>query len=247
MKNLISKAEKDRIDLICTEYEIENYKINSDGTIDVNGNVDLSGYSLDIRIFPIRFGEVRGSFDCSYTELRSLEGAPHTVDGDFNCSSSYLTSLLGSPKHVGGNFYCRANSLTTLEHGPIKVNRGYYCDDNDSLTSLIGSPKFVGGSFQIGSINIVALMDAPEHVGGDFHCVRCPKLISTYMGSTDMYLGRKFEFKNTKLPLLYTYSLKVYQELILKYQRHFYVWNDDFTLNEENLNELLSEIKDGLE
>jgi hypothetical protein len=247
MKNLISKQEKDLIDAVCNEYEIENYKINPDGTIDVYGDVDLSGNNFDIIAFPVKFGEVRGSFDCSYTELMNLEGAPHTVGGNFDCSSSYLTTLFGSPKYIGGDFHCESNKLTTLEHGPLKVDRGYYCYSNDSLTSLIGSPKIVGGDFQIGSIKIVALMDSPEHVGGDFHCIKCPKLISAYMGSTDMYLGGKFGFKNAILPLPYTDSLKVYQELILKYQRHFYVWNDDFSLNEENLNELISEIKDGLE
>jgi len=41
MKNLISKEEKDRIDRICSNENIKNYSINSDGSIDVHGNVDL--------------------------------------------------------------------------------------------------------------------------------------------------------------------------------------------------------------
>jgi hypothetical protein len=35
--------------------------------------------------------------------------------------------------------------------------------------------------------------------------------------------------------------------LILKYQRHFFIWNDDLTLNVDNFNDLLAEINEGLE
>lgn len=41
MKNLITKEEKDNIDSICEVYNIRNYSINSDGTVDVNGRVNL--------------------------------------------------------------------------------------------------------------------------------------------------------------------------------------------------------------
>ena len=33
---------------------------------------------------------------------------------------------------------------------------------------------------------------------------------------------------------------------VLKYQRHFGIWNADLTLNLENFKELMSEIQDGL-
>lgn len=54
------------------EYDIENYTINDDFTINVNGFVNISNKNL--KEFPeyIQFGVVRGSFDCSYCHLKSL-------------------------------------------------------------------------------------------------------------------------------------------------------------------------------
>ena len=42
MKYLILFESFEDIDEICRKYNIINYTINSDGTIDVDGNVDLS-------------------------------------------------------------------------------------------------------------------------------------------------------------------------------------------------------------
>ena len=56
MKNLISKEEKDRIDSFCKYYEITDYSINSDGAIDVNGNVIIT--ASDFCELPVRFGKV---------------------------------------------------------------------------------------------------------------------------------------------------------------------------------------------
>jgi len=245
MKNLITKEEKDIIDSICKEHDIVKYSINSDGSIDVNGNVKLYDHSLSE--FPINFGKVSGSFDCSYNDLLSLIGSPHSVGGDFNCGHNELTSLIGAPKYIKGAFSCIGNSITTLENGPTKVDFGYYCYDNNSLTSLIGAPEFIGGDFMFGSINLVDLMGVPAYVGRDFICLLSPKLTSGYMGETDMYLGGDFNIEKANLPFLYTNNLKLHQELILKYQRYFMVWNEDHTFNEENFQILLDEIKDGLE
>ena len=48
---------------ICRKYRITNYTINSDGTINVDGNVDLFDRKLDK--LPLKFKEVSGYFDCS--------------------------------------------------------------------------------------------------------------------------------------------------------------------------------------
>ena len=104
------------IDAICMEYEIENYTINSDGSIDVNGDVHL--YNMILTEIPLKFGKVTGSF---------------------NCSSNYLTSLKGSPTEVGVSFDCSYNKLTSLEHCPTKTKH-FRCNDNN-LTSLEYSPK----------------------------------------------------------------------------------------------------------
>ena len=42
---------------------------------------------------PVRFGIVRGDFDCSSNRLLNLEGCPVAVGGNYNCSSNKLFSL----------------------------------------------------------------------------------------------------------------------------------------------------------
>ena len=70
------------ISLICEKYNIKNYTINPDGSIDVNGSVDLSQYKL-IEL-PLRFNKITGYFDCSNNNLTSLKGCPRWVGGNFS-------------------------------------------------------------------------------------------------------------------------------------------------------------------
>jgi hypothetical protein len=55
---------------ICEKYGIKNYTINDDGSIDVNGDVDL--YNCSITELPLRFNKVTGWFDCGYNNLTTL-------------------------------------------------------------------------------------------------------------------------------------------------------------------------------
>jgi len=104
---------------------IERGKQNPDGSYDFDCSLyDVSSVIKDGK-FKIKFGKVKGDFDCSNNKLTSLEGAP---------------------KYVGGNFYCSHNQLTSLEEAPERVEGGFYCSNN-KLTSLEGAPEYVGGSF----------------------------------------------------------------------------------------------------
>jgi hypothetical protein len=114
------------ISLICKQYGIENYTVNDDGSIDVNGSVDLYGYQLTE--LPLVFNKVTGYFSCSYNNLTTLKGSPKWVGGYFSCYNNYLTSLEFSPDYVGGYFSCDYNNLTDN-----------YCDteiSDDFYTSL---------------------------------------------------------------------------------------------------------------
>ena len=97
------------IDVIFKQYNIKNYTINPDGSIDVDGNVDL--FNKYLTKLPIKFNKVTGWFDCSKNKLTSLEGCPNYVGTEFYCSYNELTSLEGCPKEVGGSFYCMLNPL----------------------------------------------------------------------------------------------------------------------------------------
>ena len=97
------------ISLICKKYNIKNYTINGDGSIDVVGNVNL--WNKGLTELPLIFNRVTGDFDCGNNRLTSLKGCPRWIEGDFWCSNNRLTSLEFSPDYVGDGFYCGSNYL----------------------------------------------------------------------------------------------------------------------------------------
>ena len=128
------------------EYDIENYIINRDFTIDVDEDAEL--FAMDLKEFPdyIQFGVVRGNFNCSSNNLKSLRGAPREVRKSFDCRWNKLTSLEGAPMKVKWYFDCSYNELTSLKGAPEKVGVSFYCSSN-RLTSFEGGPKEVSGTF----------------------------------------------------------------------------------------------------
>ena len=153
----------DEIEEICLKYNIFDFTINSDGTIDVNEGVHLDYYILTE--LPLKFNK---------------------VNGNFNCSGTGLTTLDGSPKEVGGVFYCYNNKLTSLEGGPIKVSGNFDCGDN-KLTDLKGSPKEVGGNFYCHNNKITSLEFGPEVIKNGTYSVQNNDLYDTYGLKTKGY------------------------------------------------------------
>jgi hypothetical protein len=124
--NLFLESNKD-IDAICKKYGIKNYTINSDGSVDVNGDVDLEyrfGFKKKLDKLPLKFGRVSGNFNCRRNNLTSLEGSPNWVGGDFACSSNGLTNLIGGPEMV----------------------IGYYSSSNNKINDFIGFPDDFEGN-----------------------------------------------------------------------------------------------------
>ena len=111
------------ISLICKQYNIKNYTINDDGSIDVNDDVNLWGKSLTE--LPLTFNRIEGYFDCSNNKLTTLKGCPRWVDSDFNCDDNRLTSLEFSPDYVGGYFSCEYNNLTD-NYCDTEIGGGFY-------------------------------------------------------------------------------------------------------------------------
>ena len=117
---------------ICEKYGIENYTINPDGSIDVNGDVDL--YNCNITELPLRFNKVTGWFDCGRNNLTTLEGCPRWIGGRFSCVYNDLTSLEFSPDYVGGDYYCEWNDLTD-NYCDTEIGGGFYTTlKQDGLT-----------------------------------------------------------------------------------------------------------------
>mgnify|MGYP003552938293 CR=1 FL=1 len=155
---------------ICKKYWINNYTINSDGTVDVDGNVNF--YSKGLGKLPLKFGKVTGEFYCDENQLTSLEGCPSYVGGNFNCSFNRLISLEGGPKEVGRDFRCSSNQLVSLDGGPTEVDGVFYCDENPiwNIYDLFGDYKEYQASLDYNYLrgkNIVKLRleEALEEIG----------------------------------------------------------------------------------
>lgn len=101
---------KQSIENWLNKYGIENYKINSDNTIDVYGNVIL--HHLNITNFPpyIKFNIIKGIFSIQYNNFTTLRGCPKIVEDLFSCSNNRLSSLKYCPRKCG-YFYCHSNKV----------------------------------------------------------------------------------------------------------------------------------------
>jgi hypothetical protein len=156
---------KDSIKSICERYDIVNYTINEDGSIDVDGEVYLSGRGLTK--LPLKFRRVTGGFFICYNKLTSLEGSPKEVGGSFDCQNNQLTSLKGCPKSVGGSFECYKNQLTSLEGSPKSVGGSFYCSWN-KLTNLVGGPEVVLGPYYAYDNQINSFEGFPDDYEGGY-------------------------------------------------------------------------------
>ena len=113
---------------ICKNYDIENYTINPDESIDVNASVRLSYKRL--KKLPLKFNKVNGSFYCDNNKLTSLEGCPKEVNGGFDCDRNKLTSFEFAPKIIRGEFVCWNNNIKSFEYFPSYVKSDFYCSFN---------------------------------------------------------------------------------------------------------------------
>ncbi len=143
MKNILTQDQKNNIDVICRKYGIVEYTINPDGSIDVNGDVQLTSQKLDK--LPLNFNKVTGDLTCTANNLTSFEGFPTSVGGGLYLSRNKLTSLEGCPTDIGEDFYVGFNQLTSLIGSP-KVVQDFVCTHNN-LTSLEHCPNFTGSYY----------------------------------------------------------------------------------------------------
>jgi hypothetical protein len=147
-------------------FKIKNYTINEDGTVDVNGDVDLSDKGL-IEI-PIKFGEVKGNFDVSHNKLLSLKNCPSEVGGEFKCSyNRQLSSLKWGPKRAK-DYFCNRCDLNSLDGAPTEYVRLFILKNNSNITSLKKSPEKVG-IIDCSGCNLTSLEGAPKSANS-FYC-----------------------------------------------------------------------------
>ena len=88
-------------------------------TVDYEGDVGIKYGSDSLTNGIFQWGKIDGKFNCNFTKIKSLEGAPRETY-TFNCT------------------YC--DLLKTLEGAPNKC-KYFSCSDCKSLTSLEGAPE----------------------------------------------------------------------------------------------------------
>ena len=113
---------------LCRKYNIKNYTINEDKSIDVDGRVFI--YNRYLTKLPLNFRNVSRYFNCSWNNLTTLEGAPISSTGNFRCHHNNLKTLEGSPRRVSGDFDCSNNgNLMSLEGISPTIHGVFLCNN----------------------------------------------------------------------------------------------------------------------
>ena len=134
---------KEDIEQWLNDQKIQNYVINDNLIVDVNGNVMLTKICTEI---PIQFGTVHGNFHCSYNHLTCLFGCPSSVIGDFVVFNNNLNTVEGIPKHITGDCFLQYNPLENLKKISDTIIDGNLFLNNTNITYFDPSqlPKAVG-------------------------------------------------------------------------------------------------------
>lgn len=100
---MLTSEQIDFLNEVCkTLYKITQFNdvysewTYSNGKVDVDGNVNMSGFGLTE--IPIKFGTVSGCFDCSDNNLTTLKNCPDYIKGDFNIEGNNLTDYFKNLK-----------------------------------------------------------------------------------------------------------------------------------------------------
>lgn len=142
------------------------YKIHDDLSVDFYMNVNIS--NRELTNFPIKFGKIKGDFNCNYNDLKNLINAPHTVEGIFSCAYNEIESLVGSPNKIYNSFNCSYNKLESLEFSPSFVGVNYDCSYNN-LKTLEGI-GFIGANLNCIRNNLTNLNKCQNEIYGGLFC-----------------------------------------------------------------------------
>jgi hypothetical protein len=156
--------KKQLTSLLHRHFLIHEWHMNDQGQVDVPGLVQMQTPMAQL---PVKFGTVK-DFDCDDMMLRSLTGAPHTVQANFTCRKNQLQSLEGAPHHVEFTLMCDGNPLKSLKGLPKHVGSEVILTWNDQLPLMqlfFLKPKLG-----------IELMGAPPEVADLFNAQKHPEL-----------------------------------------------------------------------
>lgn len=204
------------IDKFCQSYNIKNYIINSDGSIDVNGSVNLrheNRRSTIIERIPIKFNAVYGDFDVSYNNIKNLNNFPRFISGSLICRSNRLETLSGSVKYAN-SIIASNNRISSLVGCPkvlIKLDV-----DHNLLTNLVGCPE--GIEVSVNSNRLKSLRGLNNS--------KILRLDTSYL---------PYIIRNSKIPY--------FIDSVCKWQNEYSIWDNNDSLNMYRFNEMIRDIE----
>lgn len=155
--------KRSQIEDILQEWKVNNYTINRDMSVSIEGNLIVKKKMKEL---PFKIDRVSRSCILRDVGLESLHNSPNFVGSQYDLSVNNITildlpekvhsidisenpfkTLKGSPKIVEGNMLLDETNLETLEHGPDIVKENFYITNNNHLTSLKGIPKEIKNLF----------------------------------------------------------------------------------------------------
>lgn len=153
---------KEKIIDFLEEKQIKNYVLTDDLVVNVNGDVFLNNQNLSS--FPVQFGMVSKSFDCSHNKLLSLKGAPKEVGTYFDCTNNELTSLEYGPQVVGGTYQANHNQLKSLKYVATKIGNDLMVCGNH-LENLLYCPEIIPGYINVADNQLKTLLGCAKEAG----------------------------------------------------------------------------------
>lgn len=226
---------------LCGRWNISNFTINDDFSIDVQGDV-FFGSPIDGGELPLTFNIINGNFFCAATGLTTLKGSPRIVNGYYDCSTNKLESLEFSPNYIGTDLLCHNCGLTDLKHFPEHIGGDIICSYN-KLTSLENIQSIIDGKLDCRGNDITTLVGGPTEVN-TFNLSKNINLKTTLGFPKKMAL--MYEIKNTAIPKVIQYLDWEDFFIVVNNQEDYKIWNTDLTLNTSRFNILLDDIKKGI-
>lgn len=127
------------IESILKKHQIENYYIHPDGTVDVDGNVDIR--DTKYKHLPVKFGLVTKHFMIVNCTITTLVGSPERVRGNFMFTRTNVSSFEGVPKVIEGELHYSDNKNLYSPKGleELQLGEGFYPDKINSTDSPLTS------------------------------------------------------------------------------------------------------------
>ncbi len=111
---------KELIELFCEEFNIKNYYINDDYSINVYQNVVLDNFIGDE--LPIKFNKVIGYFSCNKSNIKSFKNFPNFIEENIYFQGNIIENFHGFPKIVNGRIVLWGSIIKSLDgyNGSVK-------------------------------------------------------------------------------------------------------------------------------